>query len=101
MVGVFGTVDGDFAYWCCGDLKFFGTIAVAPKFRGSGSVDASGAMNGFFSSCDFRLCALFLSSFAAQLEEGSIHANSVIAIEYLGSFYHIIPCPLSPRSPLV
>ena len=41
-------MDGNFPYWCCGDLKDFGTIAVAPTFRRNRSVDASGVMDGFF-----------------------------------------------------
>ena len=41
---------GNFPYWGCGDLKNFSAIAIAPKFRHNGSVNASGAMDGFFSS---------------------------------------------------
>ena len=41
-------VDGNFSYWCCSDLKNFGTFAVAVKFQCNGSVNASGAMDGLF-----------------------------------------------------
>ena len=41
-------MDENFPHWCCGDLKIFGTIVVAPKFWCNESVNESGTMDGFF-----------------------------------------------------